>query len=32
MTNIQMERTLSQIHYLGPSFDFMLSRKIIMQK
>ena len=30
--NIQMEGTVSQIFYLGPSFDFMLSRKIIMQK
>ena len=30
--NIWMEGTVSQILYLGPSFDFMKSRKIIMQK
>ena len=28
--NIKMERIMSQIFYLGPSFIFMKSRKIIM--
>ena len=30
--NIKMEGTVSQIFDLGPSFDFMKSRKIIIQK
>ena len=30
--NIYMEGTMSQIIYLGPSFYFMNSRKILMEK
>ena len=30
--NIYMEGTVSQIFYLSPSFNFMNSRKIIMEK
>ena len=32
LENIWMEGTVSQIFYLGLSFNFMKSRKIIMQK
>ena len=30
--NINLEGTVSQIFYIGPSFYFMRSRKIIMEK